>query len=331
MQALGCVVANERGENQPTVAGLVLFGNAVALRRCLPTTRVDYIRVPGTEWLPDPERRFDSIDLRDSLLRLIRRAQAAILDDLPKAFGLAEGDLQRKDSPVVPQRVIREAVVNALMHRSYRSHAPIQIIRYSNRLEIRNPGHSLKLTCALEIIGEHGATRPGRLLRRQLALDGRRDVIELVRNPRQGTEISAVDEAAGASETTDLDAAGDEQAARVDTRHRKRRPTLARFTPALPDVVFIRPNRRCLVVEATGDRLGRSDHVGEHQRHAPAHRLPRSVVRTDEEVLDLMIWIAPRQGHGALPELRLYRCAMRRRAGLARFVRDRDVELPIGV
>ena len=46
-----------------------------------------------------------------------RLAEAAILDDLPKAFGLAEGELQRKDSPLVPQRVIREAVVNALMHR----------------------------------------------------------------------------------------------------------------------------------------------------------------------------------------------------------------------
>ena len=157
LQALGAVGVNERGESRPTVAGLVLFGKAVALRRCLPMTRVDYIRVPGTEWIPDTERRFDSIELRDSLLRTIRRAQAAILDDLPKAFGLAEGDLQRKDTPVVPQRVIREAVVNAVMHRSYRVHAPLQIIRFSNRLEIRNPGHSLK---SPDHLGE-----PGSLLR----------------------------------------------------------------------------------------------------------------------------------------------------------------------
>jgi len=154
LQALGCVRLNERGQWQPTVAGLILFGKPVALRRSFPMTRVDYIRVPGREWLPDPERRFDSIELRDPLFRLIRRVQAAILDDLPKAFGLAEGDLQRKDSPVVPQRVIREAVVNALMHRSYRSHAPVQIIRYSNRLEIRNPGFSLK---SPEHLGEPGS------------------------------------------------------------------------------------------------------------------------------------------------------------------------------
>ena len=154
LQALGAIRPNEKGQWQPTVAGLLLFGKPVALRRSFPMTRVDYIRVPGREWVPDPERRFDSIELRDPLFRLIRRVQAAILDDLPKSFGLTEGALQRQDSPVVPQRVIREAVVNALMHRSYRSHAPVQVIRYSNRLEIRNPGFSLK---SPEHLGEPGS------------------------------------------------------------------------------------------------------------------------------------------------------------------------------
>jgi ATP-dependent DNA helicase RecG len=126
------------------------------LRRCFPMTRVDYIRVPGREWVPDPDRRFDTIELRDPLFRLIRRAQAAVLDDLPKGFAWKEGDLQRQDKPVIPQRVIREALVNALMHRSYRSHSPVQIIRYANRLEIRNPGFSLK---SPEHLGEPGSQR----------------------------------------------------------------------------------------------------------------------------------------------------------------------------
>lgn len=133
------------------VAGIIL---ASALRRSFPMTRVDYIRVPGREWIPDPERRFDTVELRDPMFRLIRRAQAAILDDLPKGFGLKEGELQREDKPVIPLRVIREALVNALMHRSYRSHAPVQIIRYANRLEIRNPGFSLK---SPEHLGEPGS------------------------------------------------------------------------------------------------------------------------------------------------------------------------------
>jgi ATP-dependent DNA helicase RecG len=157
LRSLGCINADTTGTAttwRPTVAGLMLFGKPQALRRCFPMTRVDYIRVPGREWVPDPDRRFDTIELRDPLFRLIRRAQAAVLDDLPKGFALKEGDLQRQDKPVIPQRVIREALVNALMHRSYRSHSPVQIIRYANRLEIRNPGFSLK---SPEHLGEPGS------------------------------------------------------------------------------------------------------------------------------------------------------------------------------
>lgn len=73
---------------------------------------------------------------------------------MPKAFDLAEGDLQRRDKPVIPQRVIREAIVNAPMHRSYHSSSPVQIIRYANRLEIRNPGFSLK---SPQHLGEPGS------------------------------------------------------------------------------------------------------------------------------------------------------------------------------
>lgn len=154
LQSLGCIRRNPQGAWQPTVAGVMLFGKPVTLRRCFPMTRVDYIRVPGREWVPDPDRRFDTMDLRDPLLRLVRRAQAAILDDLPKGFALQEGDLQRRDTPAIPLRVIREALVNALMHRSYRSHSPVQIIRYANRLEIRNPGFSLK---SQDHLGEPGS------------------------------------------------------------------------------------------------------------------------------------------------------------------------------
>jgi ATP-dependent DNA helicase RecG len=142
LDALRCVT-RENGTLRPTVAGILLFGTPQALRRWFPMMRVDYIRVPGREWVPDPENRFETVEMRAPLVSLIRRSRAAILDDLPKAFSLPPGQLHRKDIPLVPDRVIREAVVNAIMHRSYRVQGAIQIIRYANRLEIRNPGHSL--------------------------------------------------------------------------------------------------------------------------------------------------------------------------------------------
>jgi ATP-dependent DNA helicase RecG len=128
-----------------TVTGLVMFGKQAALRRLFPSHRVDYIRVPGSTWVSDPERVFESVDMRGPVLTLLPRVIAAIIDDLPKAFGIDEnGSGQRTELPVIPYRVIREAVVNSLMHRSYQIAQPIQIVRYSNRIEIKNPGYSLK-------------------------------------------------------------------------------------------------------------------------------------------------------------------------------------------
>ncbi len=127
-----------------TVCGLISFGKQSTLRRHCPLARVDYIRVEGREWVKDPDERYQTVEMRGPLLTLIPRVVAQVLDDIPTAFALDKDQLHRRDVPLIPQKVIREAVVNALMHRSYRMRQPVQIIRYSNRLEIRNPGHSLK-------------------------------------------------------------------------------------------------------------------------------------------------------------------------------------------
>jgi ATP-dependent DNA helicase RecG len=153
LEALGAV-ARHRGELCPTVAGVLLFGRRGALRRLFPANRVDYVRIPGKEWIENPDERFTTLDLRDTLPRLIQRATAAVLDDLPRAFQLPEGEIQRGEKTVLPDKVVREAVVNAVMHRNYQRQQPIQLLRYSNRLEVQNPGYSLK---ALENLGEPGS------------------------------------------------------------------------------------------------------------------------------------------------------------------------------
>lgn len=143
LRSLRCAEKDANNTLRPTVGGILLFGKTTALRRHFPMMRVDYIRVSGREWVEDPGRRFDTIEMRAPLIRVVGRALQAILDDLPKAFSLPENSAYRKDVPIIPSRVLREAVVNAIMHRSYRSHGAVQIIRYANRLEIRNPGYSL--------------------------------------------------------------------------------------------------------------------------------------------------------------------------------------------
>ncbi len=142
-------IREQSGEWHPTLTGLLIFGSRLALRRELPVVRVDYIRVAGKEWVEDPDRRFvTTVDMRGPLLQLVDRISAAVMDDLPKGFDLKEGRNQA-DTPTLPARVIREAIVNALMHRSYREHQPTQVIRYSNRIEIKNAGFSIKNEDAL--------------------------------------------------------------------------------------------------------------------------------------------------------------------------------------
>ena len=138
--SLGCM---DYASDKLTVAGLLLFGKASSLRRIFPLVRVDYIRVPGNQWVEDPDNRFSTIDMRGPLILLIYRIVDAVYSDLPKAFKLPDEELQA-NSMGLPVKALREALINAVMHRSYRENSPIQVIRYDNRLEIINPGFSLK-------------------------------------------------------------------------------------------------------------------------------------------------------------------------------------------
>ena len=127
---------------------------SVALRRHLPMVRVDYIRVEGKEWVPDPEKRYQTIEKLGPLVLEIPSLVSLVMEDIPKTFSLTDDGIHRKDLPLIPRNVIREAIVNALMHRNYRKHSPVQIIRYANRIEIRNAGYSLKPE---EQLGEPGS------------------------------------------------------------------------------------------------------------------------------------------------------------------------------
>lgn len=141
LQALGCV--NRENPSELNIAGLLLFGSAKIQRSTFPMLRADYIRVPGNTWVPNPDDRFTTIDMRGPLILVLYRLIDAINADLPKGFLLPENDMQAA-STGLPMKALREAIVNALMHRSYREHRPTQIIRYDNRIEIINPGFSLK-------------------------------------------------------------------------------------------------------------------------------------------------------------------------------------------
>ncbi|NEH59667.1 hypothetical protein GR198_28495 [Rhizobium leguminosarum] len=144
LHALGAVKKID-GKIKVTLAGMLLFGTQGALRRLFPSHRVDYLRVSSHSWAENPLTPFEAVEIRGPLLLIASRIMATVADDLPKAFRIEnQNEAQRTEAPVIPYRVVREAIINCLMHRNYRVNKPVQVIRFPNRIVIKNPGYSLK-------------------------------------------------------------------------------------------------------------------------------------------------------------------------------------------
>lgn len=191
LRGLKLVREDARGVLRLSVAGVLLFGRPEVVRDFFPSARVDYVRVQGRVWAPESDDRFTTLDRLGPLFETVYAMETAILDDLPVAFSLPGDSLHRVDKPLLPRAVIREALVNALMHRDYQAGSPTQIIRYSDRIEFRNKGYSLKPD---EQLGEPGSE----LRNRRIA-----DVLHQTRLAEtKGTGIAAMRHAMVAADLT---------------------------------------------------------------------------------------------------------------------------------
>jgi len=143
LRGLGCAQVVD-GKVVPTMAGILLFGKPLSIRGLFPLARVDFIRVPGVKWRSDPGQGDDDLTrkFRGALIKVIEEVRTHILGDLSNSSSYADG-LHREEVPQLHGRIIREIVVNAIMHRSYEEQSPVRIVRYENRLEVQNPGSSL--------------------------------------------------------------------------------------------------------------------------------------------------------------------------------------------
>ena len=134
-------------EEGVTLSGMLLFGRAP--NRFLPQAGIDAVAFPGTEKgyaakergaLRGPMTPLMGRDgtvleagLADQALEFVRRNTAVIA-------GLEDG-ARRVERPTYPIDAVREAVVNALIHRDYLlTYTDIELAVYRDRLEIVSPG-----------------------------------------------------------------------------------------------------------------------------------------------------------------------------------------------
>lgn len=127
---------------QATVLGLLLIG--LDPSAALPGAYTQFVRYEGDHMdsavVDDQELRANVVDTTERLDALLR---GHIHTRLAETGGFRE-----ESRPDYPLAALREAIMNAVMHRNYESsNAPIRILWFSDRVEISNPG------------GPHGAVR----------------------------------------------------------------------------------------------------------------------------------------------------------------------------
>jgi ATP-dependent DNA helicase RecG len=85
----------------------------------------------------------DSKRIEGTLPDMLDGALAFVRANMRTATKIRKETGERIDIPQYPMDAVREAVLNALVHRDYSLHTegmPIQLVMFTNRLEITNPG-----------------------------------------------------------------------------------------------------------------------------------------------------------------------------------------------
>lgn len=119
----------------PTHAAVLLFARAP--QRFLLTSEVKCLHFHGTEVRkPIPSYQV----FKGTAFELVDQAVDFVLGKLNRAVGTRAVS---NDVPIdyeIPRDAVAEAVVNAIAHRDYTSNASVQVMLFSDRLEIWNPG-----------------------------------------------------------------------------------------------------------------------------------------------------------------------------------------------
>ena len=144
LQKLRAITQN----NTITLFGLLAFSTAYGLQeQTAPTVNIAVTHYAGlTKVNPTDiaEVSLDDKEFNGNVVHQFEQAFAMILSKLPVRSRIEEGG-KRQSYLAIPEKAVREALANALVHNrgysTYRSRVQVDI--YSDRIEIANPGRSL--------------------------------------------------------------------------------------------------------------------------------------------------------------------------------------------
>ncbi len=117
----------------PTVAGLLCIGREP--QRFFPGTEIRAARISGTTLAGEPS---DAKSIGGTLFDMLEDAMRFLHIHLPVVHRIR--GLEPERHPLIPDEALRELLVNALVHRDYTVNAPVRVLIFDDRLEIRTPG-----------------------------------------------------------------------------------------------------------------------------------------------------------------------------------------------
>jgi len=131
-------------DGKVTMVALLLFGlypqafypQLSIIATCVPAEKMGVLDSDGNRFTDTKRIEGTLPDMLDGALAFVR-ANMRTATKIDKETG------ERIDVPQYPMDAVREAVLNALVHRDYSFHTegmPIQLVMYTNRIEITNPG-----------------------------------------------------------------------------------------------------------------------------------------------------------------------------------------------
>lgn len=149
-------------EGKPTLAGIMSF--SAYPQTYFPQLCITAVVVPGTEIGDlgvDGERFIDNKRITGSIPDMLEEAVEFVRRNC-RTKTIIDSDGNRKDKTEYPIKAVREAILNALVHRDYSFHTentPVTIEMYRDRLEIKSAG-GLYGTMTVESLGKtHPETR----------------------------------------------------------------------------------------------------------------------------------------------------------------------------
>ncbi len=120
---------------RPTHAAVLLFGRQP--QRHLPMSEVRCAHFHGT----DVAKPIPSLQVyKGTVFELVDQAKDFVLSKIALWVGTRAEGSQVPTAYEIPQEVVVEAIVNAVCHRDYTSSASVQVMLFSDRLEVWNPG-----------------------------------------------------------------------------------------------------------------------------------------------------------------------------------------------